>query len=276
MIRNEGNGGTRGIGGERTGPQIPGSVYAPGVADESPDAGERYFFVHLQKTAGTSLLIRLGHQFRPEQIYPDATDGDLFGVMPQLEPSQLVARWRARGDEIRVVTGHFPLCTAELLDAPFRTFTVLREPVERTLSYLRHHRRMTPEDTEVPLEEIYEDPLRFTGLIHNHMVKMFSLRLDEMTGGSMTPVDFTPEHLTRAKERLAGVDVVGLQERFDDFVAELERRFGWDLGPPLVANDTVPVPVDPAFRDRIAADNALDVELYAWACDLVASRMTTD
>jgi len=66
--------------------------------------------------------------------------------------------------------------------------------------------------------------------------------------------------------------VVGLQEGFDDFVALLEQRFGWDLGPPLVANDTAPVPVDPAFRARIASDNALDVELYAWACDLVAAR----
>src|SRR3954454_12707352 len=32
MIRKEGNGGTRGIGGERTGPQIPGSAAAAGIA----------------------------------------------------------------------------------------------------------------------------------------------------------------------------------------------------------------------------------------------------
>ncbi|MGZ4716429.1 MAG: hypothetical protein ACXWCB_06970 [Acidimicrobiales bacterium] len=233
---------------------------------------QRFFFVHLQKTAGTSLLIRMGNQFRPEQIYPDETDGDLFGVMPQLEPSQLVKRWEARKEEIRVVSGHFPLCTVELLDAPFTTFTVLREPVERTLSYLRHHRKMTPADRDTPLEEIYEDPLRFRGLIHNHMVKMFGLELPEMTGGSMTPVDFTPEHLERALARLETVDVIGLQEDFDAFCATLERRFSWDLGPPLVANDTPSVPVDPAFRARIAADNALDVELYEAARSLVARR----
>src|SRR4029077_2528208 len=79
----------------------------------------RFFFVHLQKTAGTSLLIRLGNQFTPEQIYPDDSDGDKFGEMPQFDIPQLEARWAARAPEIRVVTGHFPLCTAELLGVPF-------------------------------------------------------------------------------------------------------------------------------------------------------------
>ena len=41
-----------------------------------------------------------------------------------------------------MVTGHFPLCTTELLGGAFTTFTVLRDPVERTLSYLRHHRKI--------------------------------------------------------------------------------------------------------------------------------------
>ena len=39
-----------------------------------------------------------------------------------------------------------------------------------------------------------------------------------------------------------------------------------------MANHTPHVAVDPAFRRRIAADNALDVELYAYARDLVAER----
>ena len=35
--------------------------------------------------------------------------------------------------------------TTELLDADFVTLSVLREPVERTLSHLRHHRKMNPD-----------------------------------------------------------------------------------------------------------------------------------
>ncbi len=144
------------------------------TSPETPRA-TRWFFVHVQKTAGTSLVIRLGNQFEPSEIYPDDSDGDLFGEMPQFDIPQLLARWAVRGPEVRVVTGHFPLCTTELLGGGFTTFTVLRDPVERTLSYLRHHRKVLKESRQLSLEEIYEDPLRFHGLVHNHMVKMFSL-----------------------------------------------------------------------------------------------------
>jgi hypothetical protein len=241
------------------------------VADPD-DEQQRFFFVHVQKTAGTTLLIRLGEHFAAEQIYPDDTDGDKFGNMPQMNVDLLVERWPARRRAVHVVAGHFPLCTAQLLGDRFTTFTVLREPVERTLSYLRHHRKLTPEDHDKSLEEIYEDPLRMERLVHNHMVKMFGLTVEDMTAWLMTPVDFTPEHLERAKRGLETIDVVGLQEDFETFCAELTRRFGWDLGPSVVANDTPHEAVSDAFRERIASDNQLDVELYEFARDLVARR----
>src|SRR5690349_10410621 len=111
------------------------------------------FFVHLQKTAGTSFLFRLRRQFGRAAIYPGAEDeGNVAAV---ITVDHLVKRWREHGDELKVVTGHFPLCTADLLGGGFTTFTVLREPVARTLSYLRHHRKLTPEDAHKSLEEIY-------------------------------------------------------------------------------------------------------------------------
>lgn len=238
---------------------------------------QRWFFVHVQKTGGTDLFTRLGGDpsipldhdrwFTDAEIYPNETDGDVFTVAPQLSVEQLLLRWKERRDEIRIVLGHFPLCTVDLLDADFTTLTVLREPVERTLSFLRHHRRLTPADKDKPLEEIYDDPFRFDALLHNHMVKMFALRADEMTDGMLTTVDFEPAHLERAKQQLSTVDVIGLQESFEVFCAEVERRFGWPLGVPFYANRTAPVDVSTSFRERIARDNAMDVELYEFARD---------
>ena len=222
----------------------------------------RFFFMHLQKTAGTALWGRLKRHFEPAEVYPGPGDGE--PPLSVLTVDHLVERWRARRDEIRIVTGHFPLCVTDLLDARFTTLTVLREPVERTLSFLRHHREMTPADRDRPLEEIYEEPLR-RELVHNHMVKMLSLTAEEMTDGALTHVEFSREHLERARERLDGMDVVGFQEQFEEFCAELERRFGWDLGDPVVANRTERVEVSEAFRARIASDNALDTELYEFA-----------
>ena len=252
-----------------------------------PDHPERFFFFHVQKAAGTSLMTRLQHHFGERAVYPDRSDGDEDSV---ISVQQLQERWRARRDEIRVVAGHFPLCTADLLGGGFTTLTILREPVERTLSYLRHRRKEAPEDRDKSPEEIYRDPYRFEALVHNHMTKMFSLTADEARAWALksaevfslppdrsapwilTKVEFTPERLERAKEGLASVDAIGFQEHFDDFCGDLSRRFGWDLGPQPYFNRTEPSEISAAFRARIAEDNAMDVELYEFARGLCERR----
>jgi hypothetical protein len=225
----------------------------------------RYFFLHIQKTAGTSLWRRLHHTFDESQLYPGPADDKVPDRT--LVPEYLVERFAARRDEIRVVTGHFPLCTTELLDAEFRTFTVLRHPVERTISVLQHHRDLTPADRDLPLEEIYDDPVRQL-MVRNHMIKMVGLRLDEMTDGALTDIEFDLARLDRAKRRLSEIDVVVIQPRFEQFCAALETRFGWDLGPSQKANRSTPVDVSDALRERIADDNRLDIEFYEFACTI--------
>jgi hypothetical protein len=227
----------------------------------------------MQKTGGVSLYMRMRRQFGEQGVYPDATDGDPVGVSPQLILPVLLERWAARRDEIRVVTGHFPVCTTELLDADFRTFTVLRDPVERTLSYLRHHRDTTPDDNELSLEEIYEDPGNFRHFIENHMVKMLSLTTAEMKRTAMmTIVDFDPGRLQAAVSALEGMDAFGVQEELEAFAQRLERLYGWRLGPPIRENVTAPAEVPASFRNRIAEDNALDMELYEHARNLLRQR----
>jgi hypothetical protein len=234
---------------------------------------DRYFFVHMQKTAGIALRRRLINHFGELAVYPARLDGEEVGpVKLALNVDFLRERLAARGDEIRVITGHFPLCTAELIDARLTTLTLLREPEERTLSYLRHHRENEPTDRHRSLEEIYEDPLRFHGFIHNHMTKMLSLTPAEMKTGMRTRVRFDRDRLERAKEALAGIDAVGFQESFEDFCDELAARFGWRLGEPEgKVNATAPVEAPESFRARIAEDNALDVELYEFAKQFLAT-----
>lgn len=220
---------------------------------------ERFFFMHMQKTAGTALWKRLGEVFDPVERYPGPGDG--APPLSTLSVDHLVERWSVRSAEIRLVTGHFPLCTTAVLGGGFTTFTVLREPVDRVLSGLRHHRDTEPGMADTSLEAIYDDPLRQL-LLRNHMVKMLSLTEDEMTGGALTDVDFTPERTQRAIDAAAGVDVVGVQERFDEFCGALTARFGWDLGAKRFANRSGPGACSASLRARIADDNQADIELY--------------
>lgn len=237
-----------------------------------PDEPRRFFFVHMQKTGGVSLYVRLWRYFGREAVYPGPSDGSPTDVAPQLFVRILLDRWRERRDEIQVVTGHFPLCTTDLLDADFTVFTVLRDPVERTLSYLRHHRATTPADRERPLDEIYEDPARFRPFIENHMVKMLSLRAEEMTNGMMTVIDLDRRRLRRAQRALRRMAMVGIQEDLEGFAQRLQREYGWDLGPPVHGNATEHVDVPDSLRERIAEDNRLDMELYRYAQKLLRKR----
>jgi hypothetical protein len=226
----------------------------------------------MQKTGGVSLYVRLWRYFGRDAVYPGPSDGSPTDVAPQLFVRILLERWRERRDEIQVVTGHFPLCTIELLDADFTVFTVLRDPVERTLSYLRHHRATTPADSERSLEEIYSDPSRFRPFIENHMVKMLSLRAEEMDNGMMSVIDLDRGRLRRAKRALRRMAMVGIQEDLEDFAQRLQRTYGWDLGPPVHGNSTDHVEVSDSLRERIAEDNRLDMELYEYGRKLLRRR----
>ena len=240
------------------------------------DEGVRRFFVaHMQKTAGTTLRDRLRASFTDEQIYPNATDGSDPRVAV-ISVAHLRARWAVRGEHIRLLTGHFPVRTAELLGVPFVTMTVLRHPVERTLSFLRHQaeRRQRGANEDTPLDQIYEDPFRFTHMIQNHMVRMLTLSPHELLAhdGVLTPVAYTQDRLDRAKEALARLDLFGLQNRFEEFCDELSTGYGLDVGEPLHSNTTEPTDLPDALADRIAEDNALDLELYDYACSLYDTR----
>jgi hypothetical protein len=245
------------------------------------DQPHRYFFVHIMKTAGGSLRERLIDHFGEAAVYPtrgvDGTD-----VEPYVLVDRLRERLQARGSQIRVITGHFPLSAAELIDGRVTTLTLLRDPVERTLSYLRQERedhlirfverraQRASRHAGRPLQEIYDD-LYGLAQTHNNMTRMFSLTPPEMLASMRTRVEVGHDHLERAKEALAGVDAVGLQERFEDFCDELSARFGWRLGESRIVNASAQVEVSESFRARLAEDNALDVELYEFAKRLCAA-----
>lgn len=222
--------------------------------------------VHLQKTAGTSLRDSFRATLPESAIYPNSTDGRDKGIAV-ISLSHLLERWQVRGDEIRLVAGHFPLSTTELLGGDFVTLSVLRPPVERTLSYLRHQKKLHRADREKSLEEIYDDPFRFTGLIRNHMTRMFSIGADEMGPGDgvLTDVPDTPERLARAKAAVSALDGLGLQPSFESFWREFAAEHGLAEGPPMRSNTTEPEDAPASLVARIERDNALDLELYAHA-----------
>lgn len=254
------------------------------MTDVHADQTRRYFFVHVMKTGGSSFRRRLMNHFGERAVYPTAGVDGADPVTLKLSVDHLRAQLAARGDQIQVISGHFPLSTVELLEGRYTTMTLLREPVERTLSFLRQQRRDNVRaGRRRSLTELYDD-----GMLHNQMTMMLSWTPSEMAEMSRKLFKLSQEppeaagealgrlacnrgHLERAKEALAGIDAFGVQERLEDFCDELSSRFGWRLGDSVSLNTTEPVEVPESLRARIAEDSALDVELYEFASELLAS-----
>jgi hypothetical protein len=234
-------------------------------ADVEP---ERYFFMHIPKTAGMTLYHRL-IRHHGDVLYPLPSDRGNSDAAIELH--HVRTSFRANAQQIRIMVGHFPLCLDELLGIPLETFTLLRHPVERTLSFLRQRQRLDTRYHGASLEEVYADPYLLHGLIHNYMVKVLTLTPNEARRGVRTMVPFDDARLERAKHNLVHrVEIFGLQEDFEDFCQRLARRFEWDLGAPaLLANRTGPADVSGEFRERIAHDNAYDMQLYHFARGLL-------
>lgn len=234
---------------------------------EASGEPRRYFFVHIPKTAGTTLFARLRNQFGYMGVYPmPQYEGDIetsIGIDVMLERFAL-------HPQIRVITGHFPLCAAEMLDVPVTTFTLLRDPVERVLSFLRQQQRDATRYAGCSLEQIYDDRDMTWTFLTNFAVRQFSLDRSELTEG---PKWTDEERVERAKLRLVEkVDLVGIQEDFEGFCNALTVLYGWDLGDPMTRNVTEPVDTPQSLRDRIREDNRHDDDLYRFAVRLWEQR----
>lgn len=246
------------------------------------------FFIHVMKTGGTTVFRNLRANYELDQLYPYRHldiqfEGEKVDVQHHLSVPYLVGLAPERHERIRVYTGHFPLVAAELLGRPLTTITLLRDPVERTISLLRQFMRKAPWLDPTPgltlesssLEEIYEQPIVFEPLIHNHQTKIFSMQVSDSPKSYMDVVDVDRSRLALAKENLAAIDVVGLTECYGEFLDELRTRFGWEVERDARANATPAgemQPVSEALRRRIANDNAIDLELYEFAQELQRKR----
>jgi len=239
------------------------------------------------KTGGMSLSSGVAKNFAVDEVYPhreldlgDFTEGNVRFRAVTIE--YLLRLSAERRDRIRYYGGHFPYVTCELLGGDFCTLTILRDPVDRTVSLLRQLQRHAesirngdPQSAEpASFEEIYEQPQVYEPLVHNHQTKIFSMTSADNPRGYMQPVVIDDQRLALAKRNLEAVDVVGLTERHGEFIDQLTLRFGWQLNRDRRVNVT---PSDsPAlaesFRRRIEADNAIDMEFYEFAKELVDAR----
>jgi hypothetical protein len=251
---------------------------SPDPADGPDSTTAGFFFVHVMKTAGTTFAMQLTLQFSPDSIYPargidweSPSDLQRYTDIPRL-----LAISAERRSQIRIYTGHFPYMVRELLDPRLVVLTLLRDPIERIISVLKHFKRLDDRYRDMDLEQIYDDEHIFGAFVHNQLTAIFSRTPEDGYLTIEEPITVDDHRLAVAKANLAKVQVVGLTSCYADFIAELRTRFGWwpnGLDLSGHANVSVePWEIRPSLRGRIADDNRHDIDFYRYAERLVRER----
>jgi hypothetical protein len=215
------------------------------------------FFLHVPKTAGTSLRRVFEHHYPPPGLvllYPPFDDVDLERVRVEL---------RSGG---KVVYGHLTFAIREALGVPGKFVTLLRHPVERVASYFRHNLgHANSEHHEVAQSGItlaeFVDR-RITHETNNHMTRILAGH------PGRDPLD-DDRVLERALHNLENEFLfAGLAERFDESLHIMGDRLGWTtpFPEPIPRLNLSPVhspaEPDPTARDIILRHNRLDLALY--------------
>ncbi len=196
------------------------------------------------------------------------------------------------------LSGHLSCEALDLLPSTTFSFTVVREPVERTLSHFAHVRgaaEVVEEWGELTLEQFLEEP-RWRDLAVNYQARhlVHEVGLTEIVAGRSSPAErfaalgppFPAEHelplqslfdcgpmsldgddlLSAALGRLGRLDLVGTTEHLDDVAAAVMDVLGLPRVrvPHLHATPGRPASadLDPALRRRIEEVTAVDRELH--------------
>jgi hypothetical protein len=219
------------------------------------------FFVHVQKTAGGTFRRHVQAMFEPGALFPEG----------EFEPDPMRAYWHVaelrtitpeRRAAIRMYCGHYPFAATDVVpDDPLR-LSLLREPVERTISYLRMASREARHAGK-RLEEIYDDGFANPFFIRDHQAKVFAMTLDDPLESIMDVVDVDDRRLAVALDNLDRLDALGMADHLDAFLDDVHHVTGWTFtAVPDVHISRGELRVSPALRRRIAVENAADVAFY--------------
>jgi hypothetical protein len=231
---------------------------------------ETLCFIHIPKTGGLTMRSILDRHFAFAEICP----ADSWPMLRGLSKEQL--------SRYRLVRGHFAFnIDARLLSKPVY-MTLLRDPIERTLSQYDYVRR---DPSNGRLHEIVRDKT-LEDYLDDEFLREETIR--DIQTRFVAPAAQVPDdvevvaplsHLgiAQAKINLQQCAFVGVTERMKDSLRLLAHTFGWrplrsfeaqNVSGTRLTREDLPARV----IDKILACTEADHELYAFACELFKQR----
>lgn len=228
-------------------------------------------FIHIPKTAGTTLIEILERHYLPQHRY------HLESVVQKaIAEFQTFSEERRRN--IHLFYGHMAYGLHDYFPQGATYFTILRHPVERVISFYYFVRRNNQHYLHDFSHHKAPDLAAFAQSGETIMTDNFQVRF---ISGIWDQVPFngvTEEHLALAKQILREeMAVVGLTERFEETLLLLKDAFGWpnvwNRSRNVTRNRPQQETISPQVLQIIAEQNRWDMELYAYAQTLFAERV---
>ena len=227
-----------------------------------------YFFMHIPKTAGSTFNSYLEEIFKEPHLYPNLTEKRNRKLRPYARRGPLLKLGPKRKEEIQLVRGHLNHKSGSIIfDNPF-IMTFLREPVDRILSVIRHHKfkkRVTTKGFEP--DSFKEAYLSNQKRLVNSQIRYFL--------NSKNDQKLARRHVNIALSVAEQMNFIGLTERFDDSIellcASSDRFTPLKVEKRNVNQTKLDVPKE--LIDMITEDHRIEILFYNKVKELVEKRL---
>jgi len=194
------------------------------VPEAQPGGSDLLMFMHIPKTAGTSLREAVESNFKASQLLY------LYWDLPGLPGYDIESLPIEQLAGIRAVIGHYRFGThTRLPHTRAQYITTVREPLRRAISYYFHLERYRPDilpeqrpGTTVE-ERICEAMERYM-LPDNNLLRYFAGIEDDVGPRGTLSEGYVTEALEHVRTQFL---LVGHSEQSQAFYEELARTFGW-------------------------------------------------
>ena len=233
---------------------------------------ETIIFLHIPKTAGTTLNQVLQQQYPLGEIY-------FLGANAQASIAEYKMMDNAPKAAFRVVSGHTAYGFHEFVPDTATYFTLLRDPVERVVSF--YHYVKNSEQHYLNRTVVDE----FSGIgafVSSGITKMVDNGQTRLLSGAWLEPDFGHMEIEHYEQARANLDrdftVVGLTEEFDSSLLLLQQAFGWqhinyvsrNVGE-VERRQRLLAPEEKVVLEQF---NRYDIALYAYAQRLFERQVT--
>jgi hypothetical protein len=214
-------------------------------------------FLHIPKTGGNSVFRILHDHYGKERVYRS-------GEYPPRVPRNTC-----------VVAGHFVYGVHEFINEPCEYIAMLREPVDRIISYYAMSVRAGLKDWSGRYAQFWEGgkAMSFIDFALNKINMPGSL--DNGTVRQLAGAEwyYDPRPVTEETYRIALANLktcrIGLTERFEESMARFARHYGWQYETIVHANESFNRPtITIGERRKVERFNKWSVKLYQEAVRL--------